>query len=189
MVYKMVIKVDGGCRNNGKANPVAAAAGCRVYRGGRRYTHRTRRLPRHPTPTNQRAELLAVVLALEWALERNETLHLATYLQVTVQTDSRYAHGCMTEWVDKWLCNGWTNARGLAVANQDLLKRAVELEDRITAGGGRVEYVWIPREQNELADQHCNEEMDAQEDESQGGYYSNSDDPLSPRYLLGFALY
>jgi ribonuclease HI len=68
MVYKMEIKVDGGCRGNGQEGSIGAAAAVFEYRYSTR-TH-TRALPRYPPPTNQRAEITAIILALEKALER-----------------------------------------------------------------------------------------------------------------------
>lgn len=67
----------------------------------------------------------------------------------------------MTEWIDKWYQNGWRNAAGKEVVNRDLIERAVELEDLFTQVG-HLSYVWIPREENEEADQAVNEAMDNQ---------------------------
>lgn len=166
MVYRMVFNVDGGCRFNGYDNAYGAAACCLMPRRSRRgYYYKTKRLPRgsHPRPTNQRAELLALVLALEWARDRNDELDGCPQLAVEIRTDSKYAHSCLTEWIFKWQDNGWTNARGTQVANRDLLLRAVELENWLLQRG-TVNYYWIPRSENELADKHCNATMDEEEE-------------------------
>lgn len=157
MVYRMVFDVDGGCRNNGSAQPIAAAA-C-IRRARWRSSYMTRHLPFHPTPTNQRAELTAIIMALEWALEVYEGLNGAPYIRVTIRTDSKYVVGCMTEWIYKWRDNGWVNARGVAVANYDLIIRAADLEDELTDLGS-VRYEWIPRSENEEADEYCNDALD-----------------------------
>jgi ribonuclease HI len=67
MVYVMEIYIDGGCRGNGQPGAIGAAAA--VFK--HRYGHKawTRVLPRYPPPTNQRAEITAIIMALQQALE------------------------------------------------------------------------------------------------------------------------
>lgn len=158
MPYKMVFNTDGGCLDNGKPYAIGAAACCLKNRWTENYTYKTRILPRLPTPTSQRAELTAVILALEWALERYEELRGYPKLRVTIMMDSKYVFGCMTEWVDKWMDNGWLNARGTDVANRDLIEEALELEERVEELG-TVNYVWVPREENYNADQCCRDAL------------------------------
>jgi ribonuclease HI len=126
-----------------------------------------------PTPTSQRAELEAIILALQKALEVYEGLGNEPVLDVTIYSDSRYAVNCMTKWIYKWVRNGWINCAGDTVANQDLLGKASDLDDRLREEGV-VEYVWIPREQNELADKICDENMDNQKKELE--YYDSDSD-------------
>jgi ribonuclease HI len=68
----------------------------------------------------------------------------------------------MNDWVYKWTKNGWRNAAGNEVANRDLIEEACDLDDRLKEEGS-VEYIWIPREQNEEADRYCNQAMDDEE--------------------------
>ncbi|CAJ2501168.1 Uu.00g040210.m01.CDS01 [Anthostomella pinea] len=158
----MEFYVDGGCRNNGYTNATGPAAACLMARSGS-YWSKTRHLDRWPvTPTNQRAEIVAIIIALEWALERYDDLNGYPRLQVTIHSDSRYAVGCMTDWIYKWSQNGWVNARGNDVANRDLIQEASDLDDRVKELG-RVDYVFVPREQNRNADEECNEALDEQE--------------------------
>ncbi|RDW83632.1 uncharacterized protein DSM5745_03958 [Aspergillus mulundensis] len=76
MPYIMNLYVDGGCRNNGAPNAFGAAAAAHKNKWGR-FRSWTRSLPRGttPTPTSQRAELTAIILALEKALARYKGLH------------------------------------------------------------------------------------------------------------------
>lgn len=67
----------------------------------------------------------------------------------------------MTKWIYKWANNGWTNAAGNEVANRDLIEEASALDDRLKEEGD-VEYIWIPREENQRADEMCNDDMDDQ---------------------------
>jgi len=91
-------------------------------------------------------------------------------LYTRIYSDSKYAVGCMTEWIYKWIQNDWTNSAGNEVANRDLIERASGLDDKVR-DLGPVEYIWISREQNEDADRYCNQALDRQ---NEG--YRNMDD-------------
>lgn len=158
MVYTMEIYVDGGCRGNGQPGSIGAAAAVFKLRSGQQ-TAWTRILPDYPPPTNQRAEITAIILALEQALQRYAELRSNPWLDVKIYSDSRYAIGCMTAWIYKWSKNGWINAAGKSVANQDLIQEASHLDDKLKEEGS-VEYIWIPREENQEADRCCNQVMD-----------------------------
>ncbi|KAF1960767.1 ribonuclease H1 [Byssothecium circinans] len=164
MVYVMVFQVDGGCRRNGYSDAIGAAACSLKHRSGS-YTTWTRNLPTgtyNTLPTSQRAEITAIILALELALKKYDELDGNPYLDVTIKSDSRYAVGCMTDWIYKWTENGWRNARGDEVANRDLIEMASRLDDRLKEEG-EVTYVWIPRSENEVADEACGRALDQQE--------------------------
>ena len=138
-------------------------------------THWWRRsLPLYPAPTSQRAEITSIILALELALKKYETLDTNPYLDATVYTDSKYAVGCMTDWIYKWSGNGWINSKGYEVANRDLVQEASRLDDGVKELGD-VEYVWIPRDRNEEADRVCNEDLDRQKGDKQECYSSDPD--------------
>ncbi|KAI1088507.1 ribonuclease H-like domain-containing protein [Rostrohypoxylon terebratum] len=176
MVYKMKFYVDGGCRNNGYTNAIGAAAACLKNRYGK-YRIRTRVLDTDEYyATNQRAELLAMILALEWALERYEELDGYPRLQLTIYSDSRYAVGCLNEWMDRWVANGWMNSRGMPVANRDLIEEAYDLEDKVRDLGS-VLYEYIPRSENTVADTACNDALDDIENRRDSREdYSSSDE-------------
>jgi ribonuclease HI len=158
MVYIMEIYVDGGCRGNGAPGSIAAAAAVFKLKHGRQ-TSWARVLPRYPPPTNQRAEITAIILAPELALEKCAELDANPWLDVKIYSDSKYAIGCMTKWVYKWTKNSWTNAAGNEVANRDLIEKASDLDDKLKEVGD-VQYIWIPRGENWDADRYCNEAMD-----------------------------
>ncbi|KAI0009573.1 ribonuclease H-like domain-containing protein [Xylariaceae sp. FL0662B] len=162
MVYRMDFYVDGGCRGNGQPGAIGAAACCLMNRFGDCECYQARELPRYPVPTNQRAEIRAIIMALKWALERYDELNGCPRMDVRIHSDSRYAVDCMSNWIYKWTRNGWTNSSGNEVANRDLLEKASHLDDRVTDLGS-VNYIWIPREQNQDADRICNEALDEQE--------------------------
>lgn len=159
MVYTMVYEVDGGCRNNGYSGAIAAAAA--IERG--RYKDRTwtRQLDSEDA-TNQRAEITAIILALEQALRKYRNLKSCPTIDLTIRSDSRYAVNCMTEWIYKWTRNGWRNAAGRPVVNKDLIRKASELDDEANELGD-VTYEWIPRSENIDADEACNDCLDEME--------------------------
>ncbi|KAI0870810.1 ribonuclease H-like domain-containing protein [Hypoxylon argillaceum] len=158
MVYIMEFYVDGACRGNGKPGAIGAAACCYVRKNGS-FDVRTKRLRRRPAPTNQRAEITGIIEALLWAFERSKKLHSSPWLDIRIHTDSKYAIGCMTTWIDKWANNGWVNSSGNEVANRDIIELAYEIEDMVKEIG-TVSYKWIPRSKNTLADSYCNEMLD-----------------------------
>lgn len=72
--------------------------------------------------TNQRMELTACLRALEYCSKElcgpGETF--------SVHSDSAYLINCYTQkWWQNWEKNGWRNARGEAVANQELWKQII----------------------------------------------------------------
>ena len=90
--------------------------------------------------TNQRAELTAISRALDIA---------PRHRQATIYTDSKYAIDCVTNWYVKWKQNGWVNAKGKPVENQDLIKGIREyIEEREMLGVGTW-FVWVKGHAND----------------------------------------
>ncbi|EER27276.1 RNase H domain containing protein [Coccidioides posadasii C735 delta SOWgp] len=142
MVYRMMIYVDGACRRNGSDNAIGAAAAVHKSRHGTRPHCWARRLEAYESPTNQQAELIAVILGLEMALDKHQQLRSNPVLDITIHSDSRYA--------------------GNEVANRGLIEAASDLDDKLQDLGD-VTYTWIPRSRNTDADRHCNEVLDDME--------------------------
>lgn len=68
-----------------------------------------------PSTTNNRMEILAVIMGLE-ALTRS--------VRVLITTDSQYVKNAFTSgWIDGWKKNGWKTAKNEPVKNQDLWTR------------------------------------------------------------------
>lgn len=75
-----------------------------------------------PRQTNQRAELTAILRALQ-IVPRNR--------DVSIVTDSRYAIDCVTVWHINWRKNGWKTSAGKAVENKDLVESVLaKIEER-----------------------------------------------------------
>lgn len=136
---------DGAAKNNGRAG---TRAGWGVYFG-----------PNHPDNdygpvsvgphTNQRAELQAIL--------RAAVIHADNLApeKLIIHTDSRYAIDAVTTWTEKWEQNGYLNAKGEPVANQDLIRTIKHYVDF-----GNIEFVHVRGhtgvEGNEAADRLAN---------------------------------
>lgn len=100
------------------------------------------KVPFYPT-TNQVAELYAIYAAIHY---------VETYKTVTIYTDSKYSIGCLTLWCKTWQTNGWLNAKGEAVANQELIKSILMLSKNMN-----ITYIHVRAHNgdkyNEMADQ------------------------------------
>jgi ribonuclease HI len=104
------IIIDGSCLGNpgpgGWACILRYGEHERVLQGGA------------PDATNNRMELAAAIEGLR-ALKRT--------CQVTVLTDSDYVRRGITEFLPRWKNNGWRNASGGTIVNQDLWEQLHEL--------------------------------------------------------------
>ncbi|MEQ9812236.1 MAG: ribonuclease HI [Azospirillaceae bacterium] len=79
--------------------------------------------------SNNRMELMAAIAALE-ALKRP--------MGVRLHTDSQYVRTGITEWLPKWVRNGWKTAQKKPVKNADLWQRLQE-----AARPHDVEWIWV----------------------------------------------
>jgi ribonuclease HI len=97
--------------------------------------------------TNNRMELMAVIMALE-ALKRPSP--------VRITTDSQYVKRGVTEWMARWKRNGWRTASREPVKNRDLWERL----DQALADH-RVAWHWVKghagHTENERADRLANQ--------------------------------
>ena len=64
------------------------------------------------TPTNNKAELTAAIKAIQQAGENNLT-------DLVIKSDSKYVVNGITEWVQKWMNNGWKTSSGEQVKNKE----------------------------------------------------------------------
>ncbi len=91
--------------------------------------------------TNNRMELLGAIYGLE-ALTRP--------CCVRVTTDSEYVKKGITEWIDKWVKQGWKNSQKKPVANRDLWERLLELTQQHT-----VEWHWVRGHAGHTENERC----------------------------------
>jgi ribonuclease HI len=80
--------------------------------------------------TNQRAELMAMVRALEVAPKDRK---------IVIVSDSKYSIDCVTDWFHNWQRNGWVNSAKKPVENRDLVQKILDqLEERMRLNAHRV---------------------------------------------------
>jgi ribonuclease HI len=143
------VYTDGACSANKRAS-AHSSAGVGVYFGAAHPLNYSAPL-RAPPHTNQRAELEAILVALE-RIDADPRLRSAP---ITLWSDSQYSIDCLTKWCSAWERNGWVTSgyRGAAkpVLNQDLIRPSLALLRRL-----RVELRKVPGhagiEGNECAD-------------------------------------
>ena len=96
----------------------------------------------YATTTNNRMELLGVIVALE-ALKRPCT--------VEVHSDSQYVVNAFNQhWVDGWLKRGWKNAKKEPVKNSDLWRRLLEAKKP-----HEVTFVWVKGHAGHPENERC----------------------------------
>ena len=109
---KLEIYTDGSCKKFGSKKTFGGWCFIALRGGERIYEY----ADGEEDTTNQRMELLAIRNALEFA---NKNRHPSE--SVIIYSDSAYAINCyQQEWYLNWQQNGWTNAKGEEVKNQDL---------------------------------------------------------------------
>ncbi|PWN19616.1 ribonuclease H-like protein [Microstroma glucosiphilum] len=137
----VVIYCDGAALRNGKTG---ASAGYGVW--FQRICHRDSNCygPVEGPQTNQRAELTASITSLPWVLYEGSALrHKISPIRspLVIFTDSRYTINCLTDWVNRWQLNNFTNAKGLSVVNEDLIRDVMEVRE---AHDGKVRLQYVP---------------------------------------------
>jgi len=84
--------------------------------------------------TNQRAELYAIKIALEYITE------LLDFSFINIYTDSEYSIKSLTQWIFKWEKNGWKTAAKKPVKNLDLIKPIYQI---IKKYKGRINFIHV----------------------------------------------
>lgn len=94
--------------------------------------------------TNNRMELLAVIVALE---------ALKAPCNVTLYSDSQYVVNAFNQhWVDGWLARGWKNAQKQPVKNVDLWKRLLAAKEP-----HNVTFCWVKGHAGHVENERCDE--------------------------------
>ncbi|KAM4060557.1 RNase H domain-containing protein [Hirsutella rhossiliensis] len=124
------IYTDGSSLANGK---VGSRAGVGVFFGDGDPRNVSERLVGDPQ-TNQRAELMAMLRALEIAPEGQT---------VQIISDSQYSINCVTQWAIGWKMKGWVTATGEKVKNQDIIRAVLDRMEERTRAGANTYFHWV----------------------------------------------
>ncbi|ORX92216.1 ribonuclease H1-like protein [Basidiobolus meristosporus CBS 931.73] len=138
------IFTDGSSRGNGKAG---CRAGVGVYFG--QDDPRNVSEPLLGKQTNQRAEIMAAIRAIENAGDDE--------LKLNIKTDSQYLINAITVWIHNWKARQWKTSAGKDVENKDLIQK---LDQLITRRPGKVRFTHVKGHSgvpgNEMADMLAN---------------------------------
>lgn len=94
--------------------------------------------------TNNRMELLAVIVGLECLIEPHE---------VTIWSDSRYVIDAINEgWLYNWMRKGWKTSSKKLVKNLDLWHRLLKVMK-----GHNIEFRWVKGHSNNPNNERCDE--------------------------------
>lgn len=144
----VTVYTDGSSRGNPGPGGYGAVL---LYTDPAGQEHRKELSCGYAKTTNNRMELLAVIVALEALLRPCD---------VEVHSDSQYVVNAFKQhWVDGWLRKGWKTASKQPVKNVDLWKRLLAAKEQ-----HRVSWVWVKghagHELNERCDQLATEAAD-----------------------------
>ena len=133
---------DGACRGN----PGPGGWGVLLRYNG----HEKRLFGGEEETTNNRMELMAVIIALE---------SLNKQCRVKVTSDSQYVLKGINEWMANWKKRGWKTAAKKPVKNVDLWQRLDQARENHD-----IEWVWVKGHsghiENEIADELANQGID-----------------------------
>lgn len=116
---RIVLYTDGSCTSNGCG--ASAKAGIGVYeKQDSKYNLSEGWRPELGAQTNQRAELVAAIRALEVTAQTN---FADENFVLEIRADSMYVVKGITEWIKTWKRSGWRSSSKKPVANADLWHR------------------------------------------------------------------
>ncbi|KAN0126282.1 Ribonuclease H-like domain containing protein, partial [Lactarius tabidus] len=86
--------------------------------------------------TNNRAELIAIIRALETAPTEP--------IPLVIKSDSKYAMQCIKDWLPGWRKKGFRTAEGTRVKNSELVMYADALISKRKQASQKVEFEYVP---------------------------------------------
>ncbi|CAK5264469.1 unnamed protein product [Mycena citricolor] len=122
-----IVYTDGACKGNGKPGSVA---GVGVWWGPSDPRNIAERCP--GDQTNNRAELIAIVRALEETPISKKPL--------LIRSDSVYSIKCLGEWLPGWVRNNWTSSLGESVKNKEIIRYIATLLNARALKGQKVHF-------------------------------------------------
>ena len=132
--HKVYIFTDGNCKKNGQ---IGSKAGYAVYftddKESIYYPLNFCSKLVDTQPTNQKAELTAMLKAFEILNENEMTFNDK---DIVIVSDSMYAIKCLTDWYKNWERNNWKTAKGETIKNESLIKTLIGLKKKVESARG-----------------------------------------------------
>lgn len=140
-LMRVTVHTDGASRGNPGRGGYGAVL---LYTDPAGVEHRKELSQGYRMTTNNRMELLAVVVALETLLRPCE---------VEVHSDSQYVVNAFNQrWVQGWIRRGWRNAQRQPVKNVDLWKRLLAAMEP-----HRMSWVWVKGHAGHPLNERCDQ--------------------------------
>jgi ribonuclease HI len=136
---KIQVWTDGCSIENGSLN---AKAGIGIFWNKNDSRNISERVP--GDQTNNRAEIYAVIRALESCTNKIRPLE--------IMTDSKYVINAAESWINKWKKNNWLTNKKELVKNKDLFEKMDEL---IKNRSGKVEFVYVRGHQGDYGNEQA----------------------------------
>jgi ribonuclease HI len=142
----VAVYADESCLGNGREgeNPGGAAALVEYQRGGGSLARRDVWVS-EPATTNNRMALRSVIVSLDALSAKGRRF------RIRFSTDSRYLVDGMTDWVHRWIAQGWRRKTG-AVENLELWQHAVALAAR-----HQIQWYWIRGHAGHAQNEYAND--------------------------------
>lgn len=137
---KVTIYTDGAARGN--PNGPGGYGTILSYTDTKGVTHEREKSAGYKKTTNNRMELMAVIIGLESLIKPCE---------VTVYSDSQYVVNAFEKkWIDGWIKKGWKRGKNEEVKNVDLWKRLLE-----AMKPHRVKFIWVKGHAGHPQNERC----------------------------------
>ena len=136
---KVIIYTDGSARSNPGRGGYGAVLKY-TNPAGKTFTSELSR--GYAKTTNNRMELMAVIVALE-ALNRP--------CEIELYSDSQYLVNAFNQhWIDGWIKKGWKRGKNESVKNVDLWKRLLQAKEP-----HQVEFIWVKGHDGHEMNERC----------------------------------
>lgn len=116
------IYTDGACSNNGYRTSKAGYGLVAINENENILMQMSCPVPKNLEQTNNVAELLSILTALEWIEKNNDGS-----LPVQIMSDSAYCINGINDWRHNWALNNWKRAGNKLVKNVEIWQRIDEL--------------------------------------------------------------
>lgn len=149
----VVFFTDGSCLGNQNMKFSHRRAGYGIFAGLNSVYNRGEVLV-DTQPSNNKAELLAAIKALEMMPEI-QSKHNRNIFEI--RSDSEYTINTATRWAKKWEKNGWKSSTGKAPTNLQYAMHLKYLLDSISEKGIKVKWTYVPAHKGHFGNEEADE--------------------------------